>query len=744
MSRNTGKITAHHLQRRAIVYVRQSTAAQVHEHAESTDRQYQLTGRAGELGWPHSQIEVIDQDLGVSGGATTHREGFAQLISMVALGGVGIVFGLEVSRLARNNRDWYQLLDLCSVTDTLIGDGDGVYHPALPDDRLILGLRGTMSEAELHVMQARLQGGARNKAARGELRTLVPIGFVWKRDADKPQFDPDEAVTGAFRTVFRAFSEKGSIRQVWLWLRAEGLDFPQRVTGSKEIRWVTPTYIAIREVLISPVYAGVYVYGKTRTERFVDQDGQVCRRRRKLPRAEWEVMIRDHHDGFIDWKTFEDNQKRIAGNMRPEPQDIGGPAREGAALLQGLGRCGHCGRGLRVLYGSKNHIPYYYCASDQVIADRGVRCLWISSRQIHEPVVSAFLSALAPAGVEASLQASALIEEGRDAALEQWRLQVERAQYEATAAERRYQAVDPDNRLVARGLEARWEECLQALQGAQVELARREAAQPRTLTAPERRQLLGLGRDFDEVWSAATTTDRDRKELLRSLVEEVLVSIPSPGQTAKITIRWHGGLLTDLEVTLSHRRAHNRTDEDTVELIRRLAEHYPDATIAGILNRQGRTTSRGLCFTGPRIDALRHQWKISCYKAPAEPPKGELVGVSAVAEFFGMDRSTVHLWLREGFIPGEQITPGAPWRVQITDELTERFREEAPNGYVTMREAMRILGVSRQTVWNRVKRGELDSVHVRRGRGKGLRIRMVDEHPGLFDRPDRARVQCDE
>jgi hypothetical protein len=455
-------------------------------------------------------------------------------------------------------------------------------------------------------------------------------------------------------------------------------------------------------------------------------------------------MIRDHHDGFIDWETFEENQKRIAGNMRPDPQDIGGPAREGAALLQGLGRCGHCGRGLRVVYGGHHHIPYYYCASDQIIADRGVRCLWVSGTQIHDPVASAFLSALAPAGLEASLRASALLEEGRDAALEQWRLQVERAQYEVSAAERRYQAVDPDNRLVARGLEARWENRLQELQAAEAELARRQTSQPRVLTPAERRQLLELGEDLRRVWSVATTTDRDRKQLLRALLEEVLVTIPTPGRTAHITLRWHGGLLTDLDVTLSRRRAHNRTDEDTVNLIQRLAQYYSDATIAGILNRQGRTTSQGLCFTGPRIVALRQHWKIPCYQAPAEPPKGELVGVSAVAEFLDVDRSTVHHWLREGFIPGEQLTPGAPWRVQITDELRARFREETPSGYVTMREATRILGVSRQTVWNRVKRGELDAAHVRRGRGKGLRIRLPDDQPGLFEQPGTARAQCDE
>jgi DNA invertase Pin-like site-specific DNA recombinase len=736
---STAKVTADHLRRRAVVYVRQSTAAQVHDHRESTDRQYQLTHRASDLGWPRAQIDVIDQDLGVSGSATAQREGFGQLISMVALGGVGIVLGLEASRLARNNRDWYQLLDLCSVTDTLIGDGDGVYHPALPDDRLILGLRGTMSEAELHVMQARLQGGVRNKASRGELRILMPIGLVWRRDAEKPEIDPDEALSGVIHTIFRAFSEKGSIRQVWLWLRAEGVEFPQRVPGLGKIRWVAPTYIAIREVLRNPVYAGAYVYGKTRTERYVDEQTRVRHRTRKLPRSEWGAMIREHHEGFIDWKTFEENQKRIARNVRPESDDTGGAAREGAALLQGLGRCGHCGRGLRVLYAGRNHAPYYFCVSDQVIAGRGVRCLWVSARLIHDSIVSAFLNALEPAGIEASLRASDLVDDDRGAALKQWRLQVDRARYEATIAERRYQAVDPQNRLVARGLEAQWEERLQEFQAAEAELDRRQSCERQALTAVQRRQLLRLGKDLRRVWSAPTTTDRDRKELLRSLLEEVLLTIPTPGSTAHITLRWHGGLLTDLDVALSRRRAYNRTDEDTVSLIRRLAEYYPDDTIAGILNRQGRKTSQGLCFTGARVDALRHSWKIPCRPPAAVPPQGELVGISAVSKFLGVDRSTVHGWLREGFIPGEQLTPGAPWRVRLTDELRARFREEPPKGYVPMLEATRILGVSRQTVWNRVKRGELDAVHVRRGRGKGLRIRLPDAQQRLFESPQKAR-----
>jgi DNA invertase Pin-like site-specific DNA recombinase len=657
------------------------------------------------------------------------------------VGEVGIVFGLDASRLARNNRDWYQLVDLCGVTDTLIADAESVYHPGLPNDRLILGLRGTMSEAELHVMHARLLGGSRNKAARGALRLQMPIGFVWRADEEKPQIDPDEAVAGAIRTIFRAFSEKGSIRQVWLWMRAESLEFPQRLVGSQAIRWVAPTYIAIREVLVSPVYAGAYVHGKTRIERYVDGQGQVRRRRRKLPRSEWGVLILDHHDGYIDWDTFQANQQRIAANMRPEVDDAGGAAREGGALLQGLGRCGHCGRGLRVQYGGRDNVPYYYCASDQVIAGRGVRCLWVSGRMIQEAVVAAFVAALQPAGVRASLRAAELVSQGRDSAVEQWRLQVERVRYEASAAERRYRAVDPENRLVARGLESEWENSLLELQAAEAELERRQHCQPRALSAAERDGLLLLGRDLQCVWVAATTTTRERKELLRTLLEEILLSIPKPGSMARVTLRWRGGLLTELDVPLSHRHAHNRTDEDTISLIRRLAEHYPDETIAGILNRQGRTTVEGLGFTRPRVSALRHHWKIPCYEPPADPVPGELVGISAVAKFLGVDRATVHHWLREGFIAGEQVTPGAPWRVRITAELQTRFRRKAPEGYVALREAMRALDVSRQTVWNRIRRGELEAVHVNRGRGKGLFVKLGDDQAKqsrLFEREDVA------
>jgi len=728
------KIAAGHLRRSAFIYVRQSTTAQVEHNRESTDRQYRLVERAVELGWERAQITVVDKDLGVSGSGLTERSGFAQMTAQVALGHVGIVLGLEVSRLARNNADWYRLLDLCGVTDTLIGDADGIYHPGLFNDRLVLGLKGTMSEAELHVLRARLEGGIRNKAARGELRRGLPVGFVWGEEDGEVRFHPDEAVTGAVRAVFERFAEMGSARQVWLWFRSQGLSFPLQSSTLEEIRWVTPTYAKLHQVLTNPVYAGAYVYGKTRHERYVDEAGQVRKRVRRLPRSEWAVLIHDHHPGFIDWETYQAHQARIASNTRPRPHEPGGAVREGAALLQGIARCGRCGRGLRVYYTGRAASPGYHCAGDVIVNGRGEYCLRVGGRQIDDAVVSAFLQALAPAGLEASLRAAEQLEADHDAALAQWRRQVERAGYEAQRAERRYRAVDPDNRLVARGLEAEWEKCLRALEAAQAELQCRERQRPRVLSVDERRWILALGSDLDSVWTAPTTTDRDRKEVLRTLLEEVIITVEKEAQRAQLTLRWRGGLIDDLDIPLLRSRpAPIRTDEETVELLRRLAAHYPDAVIAGILNRQGRKTATGKSFTANRVSSLRTHWSIPCFELPSQPPEGDSASILKAAKILGVAPSTLHRWLNDGFIAGEQVTPGAPWRIRITDDLRSRFVEEAPEDYVPMVDAMRILGVSRQTVLQRVKRGELQAVHVRCGRRKGLRIKVPDALSSLFE-----------
>lgn len=727
------KVTPGHLSRHAIVYLRQSSAAQVERNRESTDRQYALALKARELGWPDERIIVIDEDLGTSGSGLVARSGFARLTAEVALARVGLVLGLEVSRLARNNAEWYRLIDLAGLTDTLIGDADGIYHPAMFNDRLLLGLKGTMSEAELHVLRARLNGGIRNKAARGELRRGLPIGFIWGDGDGEVRIHPDEAVVSAIRDIFARFAEMGSARRVWLWFRSEGLKFPLQMHARAEIRWVEASYTAIHHVLTNPVYAGAYVYGRTRQEIIVDASGARRKRLRGLPRSQWHVLIREHHAGFIDWQTYEANQQRLAKNTRPQPHGGAGAVREGGALLQGLASCGHCGRRLHIHYRGRNSSPGYHCAGKVLVESRSVYCLNIGGVRIDEAVTQAFITALEPAKLAAALAAAERLEADREAVLKQWRLAVERACYEAQRAERRYRAVDAENRLVARGLEREWEQCLKALEVAKTDLARREGERPYVLTQRERERLLALGPDLIAVWNANTTTPRDKKELLRALIEEVIVRVDRDAFAAHLTLRWKGGALTEIDLDLPRSRpATIRTDEDTVALLRRLAVHYPDAVIAGILNRQGRTTAYGHRFDGNRVGNVRRHWKIPSWQ---ETPRadGDLMTVRQAAAVLGVAPSTIHRLLNDGIIAGEQLTPGAPWHIRMTEALRACFSGEAAKGFLPMREAMRALGVSRQTVLQRVKRGELEAVHVMRGKQKGLRIKVLSQQPGLFD-----------
>jgi DNA invertase Pin-like site-specific DNA recombinase len=728
------KITAGHLSRQAIVYLRQSSAAQVEHNRESTDRQYALTAKARELGWPDDRIIVIDEDLGVSGSGAVVRSGFQRLTAEVALSRVGLVLGLEVSRLARNNADWHRLIDLAGLTDTLIGDADGIYHPALINDRLLLGLKGTMSEAELHVLRGRLNGGIRNKAARGELRRGLPVGFVWGEADGEVCFHPDEAVVTAIRTVFERFAETGSARRVWLWFRSEGLKLPLQMYARADIRWVEASYTAIHHVLTNPVYAGAYVYGKTRQETILDASGARKKRIRHLPRSEWQVLIPDHHPGFIDWQTYEANQERIAKNTRPGPHKVGGAVREGSALLQGLASCGHCGRRLHTHYRGRNSTPGYHCPGKVLVEGRGVYCLNIGGVQIDKVVADAFIAALEPAKLTATLAAAERLEHDRETTFKQWRLDVERASYQASRAERRYRAVDPDNRLVARGLEREWEESLRALEVAKAELARRERERPRVLSELERDRLLALGPDLTAVWHATTTTPRDRKELLQTLLEEVIIKVERNKAAAYLALRWKGGALSEIDLALPRSRpATVRTDEDTIALVRRLAVHYSDAVIAGVLNRQARTTAYGHRFDAGRVGNLRRHWQIPCFEPEAEQASGELLTIKKAAIVLGVAPSTIHRLLNDGFIAGEQLTPGAPWRIRLTDDLKALFNNNAGEGFLPMREAMRALGVSRQTVLQRVKRGELEAVHVTRGKQKGLRIKVITRQSQLFD-----------
>ncbi len=727
------KITASHLTRQAIVYLRQSSAAQVENNRESTERQYALAKRARELGWPEDRIVVIDEDLGLSGSGAVARSGFVRLTSEVALARVGLVLGLEVSRLARNNADWHRLIDLAGLTDTLIGDSDGIYHPAAFNDRLLLGLKGTMSEAELHVLRARLNGGIRNKAQRGELRRGLPTGFVWGEADGEVRFHPDEAVVTAIRAIFERFAETGSARRVWLWFREQGLKLPLQMHANAEVRWVEASYHAVHQVLVNPVYAGAYVYGRTRMEHTLDAAGVRKKRVRQLPREQWQVLIKDHHPGYIDWQTYEANQSRKAKNTRPGPHKAGGAVREGSALLQGLAVCGHCGRRLRTHYTGRTSSPGYHCSGEHLIEGRGSYCLTIGAVQIDTAVARAFVSALEPAKIAATLAAAEQLDADREVALKQWRLAVERAAYAATLAERRYRAVDPDNRLVARGLEKAWEDSLAALEAAKADLARRAEDRPRVLSADEKSRIATLGPDLADVWAAPTTTPRDRKELIGTLIEEVILKVERDKTAAHVTVRWKGGALTDIDVALVvKRQAAVRTDEDTIALLRRLSEHYPDTVIAGILNRQGRRTAMGHRFEGNRVATLRRNWNIPCFVPKPDADKGQLLTIKAASAALGVATSTIHRLLADGIIAGEQLTPGAPWRIRMNDAMKARFDADAGEGFLPMREAIKALGVSRQTVLQRVKRGELEAVHVTRGRQKGLRIKALPRQGQLF------------
>ena len=728
------RIKPSHTARAAFIYVRQSTPSQVEHNRESTARQYALGDRACQLGWSKDQVVIVDDDLGLSGASIDKRSGFTRMISEVALGHVGIILGLEVSRLARNNADWYRLLELCGVTDTLIGDNDGVYHPALFNDRLLLGLKGTMSEAELHIIRARLDGGIRNKAARGELRRGLPVGFVWGEADGEVLFHPDEAVTTAIRSVFERFAEFGSARRVWLWLRSEAPSFPLQDGPHGRTRWVVPTYTAIHHILTNPVYAGAYAYGKSRRERYVDEQGVVRKRMRHLPIDQWSVLIPEHHAGFIDWATFAANQKRLDTNTRPGPHRTGGIVREGSALLQGIGACGHCGRRLSTHYRGRNSTPGYHCAGKDIVEGRGLYCLSVGGIAIDHAVASAFLEAVTPAAVEAMVMAVQQDRNHHDSALAQWRLEAERLRYEAEKAERRYRAVEPDNRLVARGLETEWESRLRDLMSAEAELRRKEQHQPGAIGPDQLRRIQALGSDLHQVWYATTTTDRDRKHLLRTLLEEVVLNLKRAEGHAHLTLRWCGGAITMLDVAVPRFQPQGpRTDEDTISLLHRLAVLYPDGVIAGILNRQGRKTATGERFTSNHVGSLRRYRDITRFQPPAEPPDGELVTIRKAAQILGMNTSSIHRWLADGFIAGEQVTPGAPWQIRITDDLRARVVAQAPSEFLPMLEATMKLGVSRQTVLQRVKCGELQAVLVRQGRRKGLRIKVADQQPELFE-----------
>jgi DNA invertase Pin-like site-specific DNA recombinase len=734
------KIGPVHLGRDAYVYVRQSTLTQLREHTESLIRQYELRERAVALGWDAHQVRVIDADLGRSGAEASAREGFKDLVADVGLGRVGIIFGIEVSRLARNNSDWYQLLDLCAVTDTLIADADGVYHPADFNDRLVLGLKGTMSEAELHLIRSRLTAGLRHKAARGELRQFLPVGFDYD-EAGGVVITPDEAVVEAITTVFRRFAELGTARQVLLSLREDGLLLPRRPTRTGRVTWQAATYPAVHDFLTNPVYAGAFVFGRTRTEKRIDPNGTLVQRTTLLPRDQWAVLIPDHHPGFIDWVTYEANTARLRSNWRVPRGFGGGPPREGTALLQGRLRCGKCSRLMQTGYsGTNGNCPRYVCGRAKQLYGGEKTCQSIGGRRLEEHVLDEVFAVLQPAALAATGQALTDAERAHAATLHAFELSVERTRYETDRARRQYDAVEPENRLVARTLERALETKLAAQRHAERDLLAAKARRPVQLTDDELAWLHRAGADVRAVFNAPSTTFRERKQLLRAIVAEVVITIDPVARTAALQIIWQGGASTDLTMAMTKAGGHFRTtDEDTVDLVRRLAAHYDDKTIAQILSQQRRRTGTGLPFTKSRVHSLRVSRDIPAYQ-PTETvtPDGDdavVVSVTEAGRLLGVATVTVYRWLRDGFITGEQLTANAPWQIRIDQTIRDRVVPTVPEGWIGLDQAAAALGMARQTVLHKVQRGQLQAVYVNRGQRKGLRIKVSSDQAGLFDQP---------
>ncbi|MGO9822650.1 MAG: recombinase family protein, partial [Solirubrobacteraceae bacterium] len=565
-------------------------------------------------------------------------------------------------------------------------------------------------------------GGLRNKAERGELRLALPVGLD-RDDDDRIVLCVDEQVRHAIERVFVLWRRVGSARQVVMELIDEDQQLPRRTVGQRRIRWARPSYGAVHDFLTNPAYAGAFVFGRKRREKTVDRDGRVHARDVEVPLEEWSVCLPEHHPGYVSWDEYLATRERLRRNVRPRGEG-GGAAREGAALLQGLVRCGQCGRRMQVGYaGTGGKVRRYLCVRGHVMHYTGASCQSLGGGRLERAVVNAFLEAVSPAGVAATAGAIHELEDQHEQLLVGQRLALERSEYEAERAGRQFDACEPENRLVARTLERKLEDALGQVERERGKLIALEHARPQPLTDGERVAVADLARDLPRLWAADTTTDRDRKLLLRTLIREIVVTVNPPRRHATAEIWWEGGARTELTVKLNARGPDRHIlGEDTIELIRRLAEHHPDDQIASILNRQGRRTGQGLLFTRARVQGARFRAGIPA--APPPDPTSDLVTIQQAATELGVTVFTIRRWLQRGLLPGEQVTASAPWRIRLTDDVRARFVPDVPDGFVALNDAARMLGCARQTVLHKVQRGELRAIQVTNGRRKGLRIEV--------------------
>lgn len=665
------KITPDHLGRTAVVYVRQSTMAQVMGNLESQRRQYDLANAAEGAGF--ASVTVIDDDLGRSGSGSMHRPGFERLVAMVCSGDVGAVYCIEASRLARNGRDWHHLIDLCALAGALVIDPDGAYDPRLVNDRLLLGLKGTMSEYELSLLRQRGIAARDSKAKRGEYRFMLPPGFCWS-EAGKIEVDPDEHVVEAVRLVFAKFRELGSARQVFLWLRSADIRMPVvlRNIDVCKLIWKAPAYHSVMQILHNPLYAGAYAFGrKGQRTRIVDG------RARKVsgfdkPREEWNVLLRDNHPGYISWQDYEDNQSLLLENAHMKKNCARKSARGGRALLTGLMRCGRCGRMMRVFYGqAKGNAHRYQCRGDDAHVGAGL-CIGIGGVRIDRAVALQIIEAVSDRAVEAAIFASDQVERSRmevGAAVER---ELEAARYNAALASRRYELVDPAKRHVARELEARWNGALERVDELERKLGDLRAT---SASSPQvdRALLLQLARDLPAAWNAPSADTRTKQRLIHILVQEIVCDLDDDANEAVLLIHWTGGRHTEVRVPrVKTGRYPGDMAPTAVDALRKLAGHWPDRELAVSLNRMRCRTSDGETWTTIRVREMRERLGLPEY----DPTKagGGMISLAKAAEQLGICVGSAKRLAIRGELPATQVMPGAQWLVPLEALTSEAVR----------------------------------------------------------------------
>jgi excisionase family DNA binding protein len=657
------KITPEHLARQAIVYIRQSTPDQVTNNLESKRRQYSLPDRARQLGW--NDVAVIDDDLGRSGSGIA-RPGFERLLAAICEGRVGAVISIEASRLARNGRDWHTLLEFCGLVGTLIVDEDSVYDPRHPNDRLLLGMKGTMSEMELSVLRQRSLEALKQKARRGELFMTVAVGFV-RVGHNHIEKDPDRRIAEAIALVFAKFAEIQSVRQVHLWFRDERVSLPAVTHGpeGRAIVWKQPVYNTILHILTNPIYAGAYAFGRTGNRVSIEGGRKKVTRGFRKERKDWEVLILNHHEGYLSWTDYERNLALIADNANGMGQMARGALRKGEALLAGLLRCGHCGRKLHVAYsGNDGTIGRYHCRGGH-FNHGGDPCISFGSMRIDRDVAAEVIRRVAPLGIEAALAAEAARGRASDDKRRQIELALEQARYEASRARRQYDAIDPDNRLVIAELEKRWNERLLVVHDLETRLAVRTATPAIDLSPADRERLMSLGADLELAWHSPGVTWETRKRIVRTLIDEIVVRVED--NALDLIVRWHGGDHSSLTVKKNRTGQHRwSAPGETVDLVRVLARQMPDKAIASMLNRAGKTTGRGNGWTQSRVCSLRSNQGIPTYREGERRERGE-VTLDEAAALLKVSAATVRRLIKNRQLAASQFCKGAPWLIKAAD-----------------------------------------------------------------------------